>query len=117
MPYADYNFYINSYFGKAIESEQDFKFYASVGAEYISASTLGKATIDNLQVKKCNCRVADILHYNHGAGAMDKKIKQSENVGSWNITYDNSTNEEVERQISNAIRLYLLQTGLLYRGV
>ena len=115
MPYTDYNFYINSYFGKAIESEQEFKFYASVGAEYISASTLGKATTDNLQVKKCNCRIADILHYNNGA--MDKRTKQSENVGGWSVTYDNSTKEAVEKQISNAIRLYLLQTGLLYRGV
>ncbi len=115
MAYADYNFYVNEFCGKAIKSEDEFNFYAGVGADYISAYTADKATSDNNKVKRCNCRIADILQYNNQS--LDGKQKASEKVGDISVTYENATKGAVEKQIDNAIKLYLLPTGLLYRGL
>ena len=116
MKYADFNFYKSTYLGKAIDVESDFNFYAELGAEYISASTLGKATADNEQVKKCNCRIADILKYHNAK--LTEPAKRSESVGGYSVTYDMDSvdRRQLKEQIYNAIVLYLAQTGLLYRG-
>ena len=62
--YADYDFYLNEYFGDAI-SPEDFPRLSERASDYVRAATRGISdTVDGWQleaVKKCACAVADVL--------------------------------------------------------
>lgn len=93
MAYADYDFYLNTYFGNVI-SEEDFPRLSGRASDYIRAVTQGISDrVDGWQleaVKKCACAVADTLldeevmtanAYSGGAQV------SSETVGSWSRSY------------------------------
>jgi hypothetical protein len=86
------------------------------------------------EVQIATCSVADILfkieqlesRKNKLASSnVNDKVVSSESVGDLSRTFANTTNlTDLEKEISNQknkileeIRLYLLHTGLLYRGV
>ena len=62
--YADYDFYLNSYFGNAI-SEEDFPRLSERASDHIRAATQGISDrVDGWQleaVKKASCAIADVL--------------------------------------------------------
>ena len=64
MAYADYDFYLNTYFGNAV-SEEDFPRLSERASDYVRAATRGISdTVDGWQmdaVKKASCAVADAL--------------------------------------------------------
>lgn len=91
--YADYDFYLNSYFGNAI-SEEDFPRLSERASDYIRAATQGVSDrVDGWQleaVKKASCAIADVL--------LDESILtasvysgeaqvSSETVGGWSRSY------------------------------
>ena len=91
--YADYDFYLNSYFGNAI-SEEDFPRLSERASDYIRAATQGISDrVDGWQleaVKKASCAIADVL--------LDESILtasvysgeaqvSSETVGGWSRSY------------------------------
>ena len=87
--YADYDFYLNEYFGNAI-SPEDFPRLSERASDYIRSATTGISnTVDGWQleaVKKASCAVAEAL--------LDEEIMtatafsggqavSSESVGGW----------------------------------
>lgn len=119
MAYADFGYYTNNYKGKAIASQEDFDYYAELAKDYIDIYTNGRATEFNEQVKRCNCRIADILRYNNGS--LSEKEKASESIGGYSVSYANASSGKDEVQVGNQIRgaiiLYLAPTGLLNRSL
>jgi hypothetical protein len=117
MAFANFQFYTETFKGTAIENETDFNTFATLGAEYISASIRqGGEWQSDVQVKKCNCRIAEILFFK---GRQDRGLsKQSESVGSYSVSYGREVKnaEAVNGEIYTALVLYLGRTGLLYRG-
>lgn len=116
--YADYKFYTDEYHGAAIPSAS-FDLYAGMAGDYITSATLGRATSDNEQVLRCECRLAEILYLNDEASADRNAQKTSEKVGDYSVAYaDRRLSEsELGDKITATIYRYLAYTGLLYRGV
>lgn len=116
--YADYDFYLNTYFGNAIPAE-DFPRLSERASDYIRAATRGLSdTVDGGQldaVRKASCAVAEALLDEEimTAGSFSgEQIVSSETVGSWSRSYGSSSfsaaaAEQIEKRKADALTLYL----------
>lgn len=118
MAYADYDFYLNTYFGDAVSSE-DFPRLSERASDYIRAATEGLSdTVGGLAmeaVKKAVCAVAEAI--------LDEEIMtatafsggqtvSSETVGGWSRSYRaaslaSADVEYIENRKRDALLLYL----------
>lgn len=113
MPYADYDYYVNSYGGNAI-AEMDFTRLSRQASVYLNTLTLDKITGDwktDERVKDACCAVADIYAWRERGG----EVSSETNDGA-SVTYVTS-GKTIEQQTANTAALYLANTGLLYRGI
>lgn len=141
--YADYDFYVNDFYGLAIDST-DFPRLSSRASDILDYYTRGKAAkvpesdaATHLALAKACCAVAEQMQIddrNKDIAAMVSasalasgtgEIK-SETVGSHSVSY--ATSADYGRgSAANALRdaraayadiasVYLVNTGLLYRG-
>ena len=121
--FANYEFYQQEYHGTAIGSASSYSYYGGLAAEYIEQATFGRAISANennlKKIKKCECRLADILAANHENGNENEREVKSESVGGWSRTFaeNQRSDEALAAKISDTIRLYLGLTGLLYCGI
>lgn len=131
--YTDYNFYKDTYKGDMPET--DFNKLGIRASAEVCKNIFDRDIKDyEDEVQMATCSVADILLKIEKLEARkDKlisnnaidKVVSSESVGDLSRTFANTTNlTDLEKEISNQknrileeIRLYLLHTGLLYRGV
>lgn len=116
--YADYDFYLNTYFGNAI-SEEDFPRLSTRASDYIKAATEGLSdTVDGQPleaVKKASCAIADVLLDEEimtaGVFSGDQAVS-SETVGGWSRSYRSASLasadvEYIEKRKRDALLLYL----------
>lgn len=134
MIYADYDYYANEYFGRAIKVE-DFPRLALHASQYIDYITRGRAQDGMEPVRMCCCALAEryqtieaareLAQKSLSAGAADGAEVQSQTVGGWSRAYRSGGDsaqsaaqaEEVSRSaLLDTARQYLANTGLLYRG-
>lgn len=137
MSYADYEFYIGEYFGKAI-GEADFPRLSLRASSFLDYYTQGRATDhpDMPELKMACCALAEqyqlidaaqeLANKSIAAGAAsDSGEVQSETVGSWSKSYRSggdsaysalSATANAQVSLSAIARQYLAGTGLLYRG-
>lgn len=131
--YTDYDFYKDTYKGDMPKTDFD-KLVTRASAEV--RKNIFNRDIKGYEdeVQMTTCSVADILLKIErletrkdklvSSNAVDKVVS-SESVGDLSRTFANTTNlTDLEKEISSQknkiieeIRLYLLYTGLLYRGV
>lgn len=122
--YADYNFYMTEYKGKA--TEEEFRRQIVKASAHVRRITFGRA--DNCtemeEVKLAACAVCDVL-------ISDEKSREnnsgrqiaSESTDGYSVSYvqeksADETSEELScRKACQAAELYLEPTGLLYAGV
>lgn len=131
--YIDYDFYVNKYMGNM--PKENFEKLALRASAEVRKNIFNRDITDyKNEVQMATCSVADILLKIEqlearkdklvSSNAVDKVIS-SESVGDLSRTFANTSNlTDLETEISNQknkiveeIRLYLLHTGLLYRGV
>lgn len=126
--YTNYYFYKNTYMGNM--SENDFNKQV-IGASYEVQKNIFDRDITDYEdeVQLATCSVADILYKieqleSKKTTTMSDKTLKSESVGDYSRTFDTSSVSDIELEISNQnakikeeIKKYLLNTGLLYRGV
>ena len=113
MAYADFQYYKDTFLGNAIE-DVDFPRLSLRASEYIDAHTGGiipQLSAIPEEVQKVTCAVAEKMQA-HEKGAE----VTSESVGSYSVTYKTS-NSSYEQELGKVLRLYLGNTGLLYRGL
>lgn len=116
--YADYDFYLNEYFGDAI-SPEDFPRLSERASDYVRAATRGISdTVDGWQleaVKKASCAVAEVL-LDEGvmtaAAYSGEQSVSSETVGGWSRSYRAASLasagvEYIEKRKMDALPLYL----------
>lgn len=136
MIYADYDFYVNEYFGRTI-SYDDFPRLALRGSQYIDYITQGRAEAkaDVEAVKMCCCELAEqyqtidaaqeLAQKSLAAANEDGLEVQSETVQSWSRSYrsgGDSAQSAARAAAEGKAALYaiaqrnLARTGLLYRG-
>ena len=126
--YTDYDFYSNTYKGDMPKDEFD---KLVIGASYEVQKNIFNRDITGYEdeVQLATCSVADILQKIENletkkkATISDKSLK-SESVGDYSRTFDNSSVTDIDIEISNQkekikeeLKKYLLNTGLLFRGV
>ncbi len=117
MAYADYQYYTNTYLGNAID-QKDFDRLAKLASIHIDRITFDRASVNTEftnEIKEAMCAVAELLNemeIDGGSGI------QSEKVGNLSITYgQNSPKQQSKmKRIFEAAKLYLDNTGLMYRG-
>lgn len=131
--YTDYDFYKNTYKGDMPESDFN-KIVIRASAEVRKNIFNRDITNYENEIQMATCSVADILFKIEKLEEKKTKlissekadrIVSSEQVADLHRTFANITNiEDLEKEVSNQknkikeeIRLYLLYTGLLYRGV
>ena len=115
--YADYDYYINEYKGNMPET--DFDRMSKMASAKIKANTFGRIDENDVQseVKYCTCVLADSL-------LVASKIegKSSESVGSWSVSYSDTSKSELNETINQIIKEFLSEvytadgTPVLYRG-
>lgn len=116
--YADYDFYLNAYYGDAI-AEEDFPRLSERASDYVRAATQGISdTVDGWQleaVKKASCVVADVLLdeeiMTSGAFSGEQSVS-SETVGGWSRSFRGASFSAAEVEYNNnrkrdALLLYL----------
>lgn len=116
--YADYDFYLNTFYGNAISAE-DFPRLSERASDYIRAATERLSdTVDGWQmeaVKKASCAVADVLLDEEiiTAGAFSgEQAVSSETVGGWSRSYRSASLasvdvEYIEKRKRDTLLLYL----------
>lgn len=116
--YADYDFYLNAYYGDAI-AEENFPRLSERASDYVRAATQGISdTVEGPQleaVKKASCAVAEVM--------LDESIMtaslysggqdvSSETVGGWSRSFRGPSLSAAELEFNNkrkrdALLLYL----------
>lgn len=115
--YADYDFYLNTYFGNAI-SEKDFPRLSTRASDYIRSMTHGLSDTaggaDLEAVKKASCAVADALldeEIMTASAFSGEQTVSSETVGGWSRSYGSSSfsaaAEQIEKRKADALMMYL----------
>lgn len=131
--YTDYKFYVDNYKGDMPESDFNklvTKASAEVRKEILDRDITGYEE----EVQMATCAVTDLLYQIEQAeqrksklisSEKGDKVIASEQVADLSRTFANITNiNDLDKEISNQkaevkeeIRLYLINTGLLFRGV
>lgn len=118
MAYADYEFYLDSYYGNAIYAE-DFPRLSERASDYIRMMTQGisdKVDGQNLEaVQKACCAIADILldeSIMTASAFSGEQAVSSESVGSWSKSYravsiSAAEVEYIDSRKREALMLYL----------
>lgn len=126
--YTDYDFYKDTYKGNMPESDFD---RLVIRASYEVRKNIFNRPIKGFEeeVQLATCSVADILLKieqleTKKQTTMSEKRLKSESVANYSRTFETTDMTDIDVQISNQrnkiieeIRMYLLDTGLLYRGV
>lgn len=129
MNYTNFKFYAMEYIGNKIPQD-DFEVISRRASVIIRKHIFNRdITGYEREVQMATCSVAEILYkiekleQQKNSTISDKTLK-SESVGDYSRTFEISSISDIEKQISNQnekikeeIRMYLLHTGLLYRGV
>lgn len=116
--YVDYDFYVNEYKGSKIP-ENEFavnEAYAEDILHLITFDRVKKLSEIPLEVKKAICAIAETSY------SEDKKTPgvKSESNDGYSVSYSDSGNTIGEsgkvKMMYQSARIYLGNTGLLYRG-
>jgi len=115
--YADYIFYSETYHGNEI-TEAEFTRLMNQASAYIDLMTFNRAADEDdedniVLLKKAACAAAEALKKQEEGGAL-----QSERVGNLSVTYADTPSRKlsIEKKVEQAIKLYLGNTDLMYRG-
>ncbi len=113
MERPDYVFYRDAY-GGALLGEEDFTRLCRRAGERLSADTFGRCETAGAEVRGridlCLCAMAEAL----AEGERGQDRLTAESLGSWSRSYRAAGGSG--DGAARAERLYLADTGLLYRG-
>lgn len=109
---ADYDFYKSTYKGIVFADADSYEYFGERASDelalYSNRQIFAKDDTANEQLKKCACRIADILYSTTNKGKMDGKTVTSESIaGYYSVSYATATDAQIRSQISTAIKLYL----------
>lgn len=109
MAYADYEFYKNDYLGIIIEDEKDYAYFAERASDELAP--YAKCVPDNAEgqnaLKRCSCRIADILYGDFKSSKNGQKISSESVSGYYSVSYSVNDLATTKRLVSNALKIYL----------
>lgn len=127
MIYADYNFYVSSFYGNVIP-EEEYAAAALRASQFLDYYTMNRAK-DHCampELKMACCALAEEYHTiltakRHENQTADGEM-QSQTVGGYSVTYRSrgealsEASAQAQSRLAQVARKYLAHTGLLYRG-
>ena len=135
--YATYDFYVSEYLGTTL-AENEFPALAKRASAFLDYYTFGrsKKATDMYALKMACCAIAEQQKLVDDANALasmavrsalqdNGQERQSETVGSYSKTFRSggesaasaiSATSSTKSSFADIARMYLLNTGLLYRG-
>lgn len=116
--YVDYEYYKTTYKGDLVPSDK-FDFYCRKATQYVKINTFNRIDENNVQeeVKMCVCELCEIVY------KVENTTRTygitSEKVGEYSVSYESSQNIKASQEVDmgKTLRLWLADTGLLYKGV
>lgn len=120
MTYADFDYYQNNYHGILITSAADYAYFAERAGDELAHFAKRVPATDEAQnaLKKCSCRIADILF---GDWKMSKngvsKISSESVSGYYSVSYSTPEYSQIRFQLNNAIAACIGQYVLGARKV
>lgn len=106
---ADYDFYTNTYKGIVFADANSFGYFGERASDelalYSNMKVFSEDETAQTQLKKCACRIADILY--SGNGKDGKKVSSESVAGYYSVSYSVATQEQIKHQINTAINLYI----------
>ena len=110
MTYADFDYYQNAYHGILITSADDYAYFAERAGDELAPFANRVPTTDDGQtaLKRCACRIADILYGDWKQSKNGASKINSESVsGYYSVSYATPTYGQIRLQVNNAIALYI----------
>ena len=109
---ADYDFYKNTYKGIVFADANSYEYFGERAGEelalFSSRSIFNEDVTAKEQLKRCACRIADILYASTNGGKSIGKNVSSESVaGYYSVSYSQATESQIKGQINTAIKLYI----------
>lgn len=117
--YADFAFYSETYLGRTIPNEKDFAYYALRASELIDSKTFGRITEVTEAVRLACCAAAEEMYSADTARSKAASGISSESVDGYSVAYrayDDKSAAESKKRVDEAIKRYLANTGLMFRG-
>lgn len=107
---ADYDFYKNTYKGIVFADANSYKYFGERAGEelalFSNRTIFSEDNIAKEQLKRCACRIADIL-YSSNNGGKGKAITSESVAGYYSVSYSQATDSQIKGQINTAIKLYI----------
>ena len=110
MAYADFNFYNNEYNGVVIEDLKEYACFAERASDELALFAYKLPIYEEAQtaLKKCQCRIAEILYGDFKSSTHGNSKVSSESVsGYYSVSFATPNNTEIKSQINAAIKTYL----------
>jgi hypothetical protein len=108
---ADYDFYKKTYKGIVFADANSYEYFGERASEelalFSSKSIFQESGEASLQLKRCACRIADILYSSTGGSKNGKQVASESVAGYYSVSYSQVTNEQIKAQINTAIKLYI----------
>ena len=121
---VDYKYYIEDFGGEKISTESDFKRTINLAETHLCNFTFNriKNDVENEHlIKSCICEMCDAIY---DMTLKDNgKVKKSANTDGYSVSYvtERIDGQDAEKALENKLyriaKVYLGNTGLLYRGV
>lgn len=111
MLVADYDFYKNEYKGIVIADANSYAYFGERASDELALFSQRKVFDDDEtaqnQLKRCACRIADILYASTNGKGVNKNITSESIAGYYNVSYGQVDLKQVQGQINSAITLYI----------
>ena len=108
---ADYDFYKKTYKGIVFADANSYEYFGERAGEelalYSSKNIFNEDVVAKEQLKRCACRIAEILHYSGQFNKNGKPVASESIAGYYSVSYSNATDSQIKGQINTAIKLYI----------
>lgn len=108
---ADYEFYKNEYKGIVIADANSYAYFGERASDelalFSNRQVFSTDDIAQKQLKKCACRIADIMYASTNGKGVSKNITSESVAGYYTVSYSQADLKQVQGQINSAITLYL----------
>lgn len=108
---ADYDFYVNTYKGIVFADAHSYEYYGERASDelalYSSKAIFSTDETAGDQLKKCACRIAEIMVSAANGGKPGKAVTSESIAGYYSVSYATVTQEQIKAQINAAVKTYI----------
>ena len=108
---ADYEFYKTTYKGIVIADANSYGYFGERAGEQLalfsSKNIFNEDVVAKEQLKRCACRIAEILYFYSNGGKKSGNVTSESVAGYYSVSYSQATQSQIQGEINTAIKLYI----------